>query len=238
MHKENSWVNVRTQVITGVNKPPGSPRMWINRALEVAGIDIGQGVIRPKKITVAAVWFRPCVTLPLPYNSLTRFFNYDVNKRYSVSNRVPVKKAIGIAWEVPVDEIVQVIRLLNMSGAEMIWWARPLIEREREKTLVELGLRHKLDHADLYKMFEAGQTVRQVADAYSMLTATVRYVHRKWQQGKPSCHMHFGRKPLDHLAVLDDLRTPDTTMQTIADKHGCTRYTVQKIAKAHNIIRA
>lgn len=240
MYKENSWTNVKTQVATGVNKAPGSPRMWVNRALDSANPDLGSGsLLKPKQISVAAVWLRPCVTLPLPYNALIRYFEYDPNKRYTAPrNKLPTQRAIGIAWTVPIDEILSVLRLLKMSGAELVWWCTPEAEKEKPKKLDEIGIGGKLNHAMLYELFVQGLTPTQVANKFGALPATIRYVHKKWLAGKPSCHMHFGRKALDHAAVVDDLRGSDMTMQEIADKHGCTRFTVHKLAKANSIVRA
>ena len=104
--------------------------------------------------------------------------------------------------------------------------------------LSEFSVGGKFDHAMAYELFEAGKTPLEVAHHYNVMPATVRYIHKKWKSGKPSCHMHFGRRPLDHEAILDDLRGTELTLQAIADKYGCTRFTVHKIAKAHKIFRA
>jgi hypothetical protein len=240
MYKENSWINIKTQVITGVNKAPGSPRMWLNRALDTASADVfTNSIIKPKQLSVAAIWLRPCVTLPLPYNALVRYFDFDPNKRYTVPrNRAPLQKAIGITWAVPYEDILPVLRLLKMSGAEMVWWCTPEEEKDKPNKLDEIGIGGKLNHAMLYELFEKGMSSIEVAHKFGALPATIRYVYKKWKSGKPSCHMHFGRKPLDHEAVVDDLRTEGLSMQDIADKHGCTRFTVHKLAKAHGIVRA
>lgn len=237
MYKENCWIHVKTNVITGVNKPPGSPRMWVNRALDLASTEIGQGVVRPKNISVAAVWLRPCNTIELPYTSLVRFFKYTPNARKYSRNKPESYKAIGIAWEVPFEQIFPVMKLLKESGAEMVWWYRPIPEKEKPKTLAELGVCTRLDHAEIYKLFDQGKTVLEVSRIFDAQPNTVRYVYKKWKLKKPPEHMHFGRKPLNRDSVLEDLRLNELTMQQIADKHGCTRHTVHKIAKSNNIFR-
>lgn len=239
MHKENSWINTKTQVITGVNKSPGSPRMWPNRAFDTGGsIDASQSVLKPKHLSVAAVWFRPCATLDFPYTSLIRFFNMQINQR---TNRwVPAPdptKAIGIAWCVPMEDIFQVLRTLQFSGAEQVWWCTPDVEKEPPRTLVELGLRSRLDHDVLYKMFDRGRTVTEVAIEVNALVATVRYVYKKWESGKPSVHTNLGRRSIDHSAVIADLRT-GMSIKEIANKHECTPATVHAIARKKGLVRA
>lgn len=239
MHKENSWINTRTQVITGVNKAPGSPRMWPNRAFDTGGsIDASQSVLKPKHISVAAIWLRPCVTLDFPYTSLIRFFDMQINQRNNKWVPVPpATPAIGIAWCVPFEDIFGVLRTLQFSGAEFVWWCTPDKEKELPKTLVDLGLRARLDHNQLYKMFARGMTASEVAQELHVLPATVRYVQRKWEQGKPSVNVHLGRKHLDRKAVVEDLRS-GMAVQDVADKHDCTRTTVNLIARDNKIVRA
>lgn len=240
MHKENSWVNPRTQVITAVNKIPGSPRMWPNRAFDTGGsIEASESIIKPKLLSVSAIWLRPCATIDFPYPSLIRFFDLQINQRNNkwVPKPDPTP-AIGRAWQVPFEDILGVLRTLNHSGAYMIWWCTPEREKERAKTQTELGVRASVDHEKVYKMFDRGMTPRQVSEEMGVMVETIRYIQRKWRDGKPAEHMHFGRKPLDHLAIIDDLRTPDITCQAIADKHGCTRFTVHKLAVANKIYRS
>lgn len=237
MHKENSWINTKTQVITGVNKSPGSPRMWPNRAFDTGGsIDASQSVLKHKHISVAAVWLRPCVTLDFPYTSLIRFFDIQINQRTNKWVPVPeANQAIGIAWCVPMADIFQVLRTLQFSGAEQVWWCTPDVEKEPPRTHVELGLRSRLDHDALYKQFDRGRTVTEVAIELNALVATVRYVYKKWESGKPSQHTNLGRRSIDHSAVIADLRT-GMTAKEIAIQHGCTPGTVHKIATTARIV--
>jgi len=238
MHKENTWLNSRTQVITGVNKTPGSPRMWPNRAFDTSGsIDASQSLLKPKHLSVAAVWLRPCVTLDFPYTSIIRFFDLQIKQRNNrwVPKPAPVH-AIGIAWCVPYDDIFQVVRTLSFSGAEMVWWCTPDMEKEAPKTMMELGIRSRLDHAVLYQRFEQGHTPMQVATELNIMVPTVRYVYRKWQLGKPSQHVNTGRQKIDHLALLDDYRANLTVIE-IATRHNCTPGTVHAIARHHRVVR-
>ena len=238
MHKENTWINTKTQVTTGVNKTPGSPRMWPNRAFDTGGsIEASQSILRPKHLSVAAIWLRPCVTIDFPYTSLIRFFDMQINQRTRWVPKPPTTPAIGIAWCVPYDDIFQVVRTLSFSGAHLIWWCTPDAEKEPPRTMIELGLRSRLDHAELYKMFDQGLTPMAVAIELNLMVATVRYVHRKWLQGKPSQHVNTGRKQIDHSAVMDDYRT-DLAIKDIAIKHNCTPATVHSIARKKGLVRA
>lgn len=214
--------------------------MWPNRAFDTGGsIEASESIIRPRQLSVAAIWLRPCVTLDFPYPSLIRFFDMQINQRNNkwVPKPDPTP-AIGIAWQVPIEDILGVLRTLNHSGAHMIWWCTPDKEKERPKSMVELGVRASVDHAKVYKMFDRGMTPIQVSEAMGVMVPTIRYIHKKWREGKPADHMHFGRRPISHDAILDDLRTPDVTMQMVADKHGCTRFTVHKIAKANKLYKS
>jgi hypothetical protein len=225
MHKENTWLQPATQRMSGVNKMPGSPRAWINRALDQMGPEISTGIIRSRDLTVSGIWHRPKSIPDLPYNALYRFFDYvdtTLNQRHRVMH-----KSIGAAWTVPADDIFKVLKDITAT-ADLVWWAWPVAAPVKP----EPGPHALRPHHELYALFDAGKTVAQVTHETGMLRPTVSYVHKKWLAGKP-----IDNKRLDHTAICDMLRTPGMTMQNIADQVGCSRYTVLKIGKANDIVR-
>jgi len=226
MHKENTWLHTATRRETGVNKTPGSPRAWLNRALDQSGPEISTGRIRARDITVAGVWIMPKDLPDLPYDALYRFFEYlnpDQRPRATHSQR-----AIGVAWTVPSDKIFTTLN--QLAQADLVWWAWPTEKPETKPT----GPVTRLSHPELYQLFQQGQTAMEISLATGMQSNSVRYVYKKWQAGLPALNDH-GRRTLNHAEICDDLRTYSMTLQQVADKHGCSRNTIHKINKAHNI---
>jgi len=229
MHKENTWLHPATQRVTGVNKTPGSPRAWINRALDQSGPEISTGIVRSRDLSVSGVWHRPKAIPNLPYNGIFRFFDYEdapAGSRHKVTH-----KAIGAVWAVPADDIFKVLKDITAT-ADLVWWAWPVAAPKP----VEQPPSVLLPHSELYALFEQGKTIVEISRETGVRKPTVNYVHKKWLAGKPS-DTNYGRKNLNHDAVCDLLRTENLSMQAIADQVGCSRHTVFKISKAYNIER-
>lgn len=186
MSKENTWINTRTRVMSGVNQPPGSPRAWVLRALDSAAHEVTQGLVRPKLISVAAVWTRPCTTVDLPYTSLIRFFDMQINQR---NNKWVPKPAmtpcIGIAWQVPMEAVLPAVRQLMASDAFKVWWCTPEREVVAERpNLTGLQTRVKLDHGELFECFDRGVRPHTLAHERGLSPNAVRYVFQKWKAAR------------------------------------------------------
>lgn len=226
MHKENYWFATQTRTEIGVNKQPGSPRGWLLRALNSAGAETSEGIIQGRMITVAGVWFRPKTVPVLNYPSLIRFFEYDPNASgVRAPRRLPTHPAIGCAWCVPMWDIVPMITEIKAT-ADLVWWARS----PDPKSVAKPESAAMLSHEELYKLFEQGQRPYEISKRLNLIGPSVRYVYQKWEAGIPPDRQ--ARKPIDHRAVLDDLRTNLWTQGDLAQKYGCSRFTINKIAKS------
>jgi len=186
MSKENTWINTRTRVITGVNKPPGSPRAWVLRALDSASHEITQSLIRPKLISVAAIWTRPNSTIDFPYTSLIRFFDMQIDQRNNKwVPRPPTTPCIGRAWQIPIDHVLPAVRELMSSSALMVWWCTPERDDPTAKPdLTGLKVRLKLDHEELFTCFDRGQRPHNLAHERGLSPNAVRYVFQKWKAAR------------------------------------------------------
>jgi len=224
MHKENTWLQPATQRVSGVNKIPGSPRAWINRALDQMGPEISTGIIRSRDLTVSGIWIRPKSVPDLPYNALYRFFDYvdtTLNQRHRVMH-----KAIGAAWTVPSDDIFKVLKDITAT-ADLVWWAWPVAASEPTRS------RHiVLSHQELYQLFDSGKTVSEISTETGMLKNTVSYVHKKWLAGKPT-----DNKRLDHEAICHLLTTTQLTHQELATQMGCSKDMIHRISKINGVVR-
>lgn len=230
----DKWTNTQSLLQIGNNSVLGTPRSWINRAVGCKYQDLNQQAtsLTPGRITVAGVWFRPCVlpdTGDLP--AIYRFFALDPKfcGRGTGTNLQPV---IGMGVAVPADDIYQWRQRIERSGAVWTWWSWP--DASAECVMITDGGRRQLDHQRLYDLFNTGLTVREVAAQLGIGVNAIHYVYKKWQAGLPA-DKTAGRRGVDHASIAEDLRTGEFTMTEIAVRNKTTRATVWKVKRKENI---
>jgi Mor family transcriptional regulator len=226
--KENNWENTRLGIYYGSNTILGSPRGWLQRAVEFKQTDIAQHEtsLDPRLITVAGIWRRE---QPLPdtgsWPALYRFFRLTENLRRAGRARpeefYPV---IGMAVAVPQDSIYRVYTEYRRS-AEWVWMNWPV------KFTVPRSLKtiRELDHAEIYGLFDRGLTKQQVAHQLDLSVQSVAYVYGKWSTGQSP--ERRPRKTQDRESVLRDLRSGMRVVE-VAEKYNCSRTQIYKIQKS------
>lgn len=231
----DKWTHTATRLEIGTNSMLGTPRSWVNRACgcKLADMHVQASSIDPKLITVGAIWFRPC-TLPDIGNrqAIYRYFaiSADFVGRGQGNN---VKSALGMGIVAPPEEIIHWQRTFKESGASWIWWGYPV---KVEKSKITINVNHTLganiDHAKLYSLFEQGMTPKQVSNQTGLIDESVRYIWHKWRNGKPAVNGKGQRtKPVDHDAIIEDVRSGMFSMNEIAQRNDTTRATVWKTKK-------
>lgn len=231
--KENVWINTETNVEVGLNTGAGSPRAWLLRALDIGKnneLSVSPGSLHPQSIAVAGLWHRDGARLPDTgdRNTLFRFFDLPKSllKGNTNSRLVPF---IGMAVEVPSDEILMWIRAFKQSGAKWIWWAFPG-EASYERLNDERPRNKRLDHELLYKRFERGDSNVTLANEFEVDVTAIQYVKRKWENSLPAVSNVRKLSDESREAMIEDIKLGDMTFNEIAVKHGTTRATVSKWA--------
>lgn len=206
----------------------GSPRGWLQRAVEFKQTDLAQHKtsLDPRLITVAGIWRKEQV---LPdtgtWPALYRFFRITAHLRKAGRARpedfYPV---IGMAVAVPKDDIYRVYNQYRTT-AEWVWmnWPTDIKTPRSLKTIREL------DHAEIYQLFDHGLTKRQVADKMDLSIQSVTYVYSKWITGRPP--ERAPRKTQDREAVLRDLRSGMRVID-VAKKYDCSRTQIYNIQRS------
>ena len=237
--RENIWTNTQTLTELGVNSMIGSPRAWLMRALNVVStateLDICPGGLHPKLITVAGVWPQGS---PLPdtesYHCLYRFFELP-DKLGTYYNRgqarQPMKNYTGIACQVPDHEILDMLRKFKAGGAEWTWWAYEgeAVFRNKYKP-DERPANGKLDHAEIYRRLDAGESMAAMAREFGVTETAIHYVRRKWARGAPAVQ-HRAIDPEVREQIIQDIKVGELAFTEIADKYNTTRATVSKWAQ-------
>ena len=226
--KENNWENTRLGVYYGSNTMLGSPRGWLQRAVEFKQTDLAQHKtsLDPRLITVAGIWPRQQV---LPdtgsWPALYRFFRITDDLRKAGRARPDLFRSVtGMAVAVPKEDIYRVYNEYRRT-AEWVWMNWPT----EIKTPRSLRTIRELDHAEIYQLFDHGFTARQVADKMNLSIQSVGYVHGKWSTGLPA--QRRTRKTQDREAVLQDLRSGMRVIE-VAKKYDCSRTQIYKIQRS------
>jgi hypothetical protein len=99
--------------------------------------------------------------------------------------RPPVTPCIGVAWQIPINQVLPAVRELMASSAMMTWWCTPEREAVVERPdLSGVKTRVNLDHAELFSCFDAGQRPHPIARERNLSPNAVRYVFQKWKAAR------------------------------------------------------
>lgn len=229
---EQRWQNSQTGIEIGVNTVLGSPRAWITRAVGSRNLDIQESSLHPNQITVAGIWARPMQAFDTGSQSaIYRYFELPLDF-YTQSRSRSMRSMIGVAVATAADQILATRSRMTAAGAEWTWWAWPAETRTSYYTPV--ATRTVIDHPHLYALFDQGLTAAEVAQLQGLSITSVKYVHEKWQSGRPA-QVRPARPCLNHQAIVDDLRSGAYGMKEIADRNGTTRTTVWRIRREQGI---
>jgi DNA-binding transcriptional regulator YiaG len=240
--RENYWVNNYTNVELHVHCPAGSPRAWLLKAMGApqGELYIQKGSLHPKAIAIAGLWIRDGAKLPDTGNNKTLYRFFDLPEKLSSKMHPKYNKKIphiGMCVSVPAHEILTWIRAFKASGCVWLWWATPEPEENlTTKETVRINRYKRLDHAEIYKLFDAGKTYHEVAKDQEVPVNTARYIYKKWEAnqkpGKSTAPL--SEEMIDN--IRGDLVEGILTQQQIADRYNTTRATVNKWAKRFNLM--
>lgn len=225
--REDVWTH-RTGATIGVNNDIGSPRAWLNRALDTRQRDLllADGSVYPKQLTVAGIWRRGHALPIMQVYTLYRYFRMKELEsivRASQGRDRIWYPAIGLVVAMPFEDIIETRQRFYEAGAEWIWWSRP-----GNVPAAETHQRQTVDHQAVYELLESGMDPIDIAQKMKYKIDSVKYVKRKWEEGLP---VKIQREPAyDRLAVEDAIRS-GRMRKEIAAEFGISGYTVHKIAK-------
>jgi Mor family transcriptional regulator len=222
----NSWENVKTGTWYGCNTILGNPRGWLQRAVGVKQADLGlhASSLQPNAITVAGIWPR---TAQMPdsqsWPAIYRYFSIVPDLRRA--NRARPEEfypVIGMGIAVPGDQAWEYYRSLKTTGAEWLWFDLPGPLKSSNA-----GQHAPLpDHEELYSLFDAGRTPRELSRERNLVPNSVYYVFRKWQAGLSPARKE--RATVDHEQVIQDLRL-GISPSSLTQKYGVSRSMIHKI---------
>lgn len=220
--RENFWTNTKTNTEISITGALGSPGAWLRRAYNVANLDdttFKEGTLTPTEISVAGIWYRP---LALPdtenHRALYRFFNLAAPEQLSRRPAAEQFPAIGLAMAVPFHQVLQWQRQFRNSGAAYIWWNTPVNRAARAAdTSAGKPNRRQLDHANVYKMLDAGKTLPEIVKQLDFPRENIAYVVKKWKTGLP-LYEKFAKPRIDAAAMLRDYLS-GASPKELADKY-------------------
>jgi hypothetical protein len=235
--RENFWINCKTNIELGTNTQAGSPRAWLQRAVgagQTGDLYLQEGSLHPKTIAVAGLWRRDLhMRLPDLQQNKTLYRFFDLPDPLEHGSRARGRENfIGVCSAVPKHEILTWLSVFRRTGAVWIWWAHP--EKPDYYTTERKKVYKTLDHAELYRRFEAGDVdCFQLADEYGTHRNNIEYVLKKWQAGKPAerCRNSAPLTLQVREQILEDLRLGTESYTSIAEKYNTSRHTVSKWAK-------
>jgi Mor family transcriptional regulator len=130
--------------------------------------------------------------------------------------RVPLLPAIGLCAAVPMHEVVQWIKIYQAHGATYTWWNTP-VNRAARAVSTDKPKRRQLDHAQVYKMLDAGRTLPEIAQQLDFPIENIRYVVKKWTAGLP-LYEKWAKPRIDAAAMLGDYLA-GASPKELADKY-------------------
>jgi DNA-binding CsgD family transcriptional regulator len=239
--RENYWVNSLTNTELSVHSPAGSPRAWLLKAVGSPNgeLYVMPGSLHPKTIAVAGLWKRDNAQLPDTGNNKTLYRFFDIPEKLTSKTHPKYNKKvpyIGMCVAVPAHEILTWIRAFKASGCVWLWWATPTAEEQlNHEEAVRLDRYRRLDHAEIFQLFDQGRTYQQLAKELNIQLPTIRYIHKKWEAnqkpGKSFAPLSSEQVDNIHADLLEGI----LTQQQIADRYNTTRATVNKWAQRFNI---
>lgn len=180
--RENVWTNTKTRIETTATRGLGSPRAWVNRALDYRGVDLYLHPTTPvpRQISVAGVWREGTPSLQLPYYSIIRIWRGSTNLTGRPGSE-QTSRYVGHGYVVPMNQVMSVYNQLVASGAEWVWWSRPEQPKSNERSVSELKHNKKLDHDRIFQLLDQGLSTTQIALEIGSSEPAVFYVKKKWQ---------------------------------------------------------
>lgn len=231
------WTNTQTNRQIGTTTSIGSPRGWVHRSLDTKSPDnYRERKTHPGGITIGGIWYRPCHLPDLgPYYSIIRYFELPEKWAGPGKSFPTMMPVIGIGTAVPVDRMMAYYRLFQESGAAWVWASMPNIPDgivDNAPVKISKATRVKLDHEELYRLFDEGATITDLKNRYETSQTAIEYVHTKWLNKQPA---RIAKKPLDWEAIAEDLRS-GMDVQEIANKHETTRTSIYNIRNRYSIV--
>lgn len=224
------WTDPQTNRQIGNTTMIGSPRGWVYRSMDNNSQDnYRERKTHPGGITIGGIWYRPCQLPDLgSYYSIIRYFELPANWAGTGRSCHQLLPVIGIGSAVPIDEMMTMYRRYQESGAAWVWASMPNIPKsavDGKSAKTTSGTRAKLDHQEIYQLFDAGATVRDVCDRYDTHRNSIEYVYTKWRNQQPAV---LARRHLDREAIAEDLRS-GMDVQEIANKYETSRTSIYSI---------
>lgn len=227
----DNWTNTHSNHTVGVNTMLGSPRGWIYRCLDTKTMDQFSELGHPGSVTIGGIWKRKS-NLPniAPYYGIYRFFVMPVDWAGRGRDHTEYESVIGIGASIPVEYMLDYYNLFRSSGAMWVWASLPLAMKIQLPS--KSKDRQRLDHQEIYKLFEQGMTIGEVTNRLETNRPTIEYIHTKWINKQPAIIV---KRPLDREAILRDLKT-GMVVQEVANKHNTSRTAVYNIRNKHMIV--
>jgi hypothetical protein len=122
------------------------------------------------------------------------------------------------------------IQVYKDHGAVFTWWNTHVNKAMRAvDPLAGKKPRRQLDHAQVYKMLDAGKTRNQIAEIMDFPKENIDYVIKKWRLGQSLDTKH--QKPrIDVPALIRDYDSGSTANQ-LAQQYDTTPAYVYKLIK-------
>jgi hypothetical protein len=228
----NAWVYTDSGAVLSSNTNVNNPRMWYYSATGSLQSDwtIPPGELNPKEINLAALYTRTQSIPDLPYLAIFKLFKFRTPSR----RLLPGVSSVGVAWAVPESEIKSVVELITQYQPVAVWYS-PAEIRVPVEQFPGVVVNGKLNHAELFKCFDAGIKNTAIASALGLDRNAIAYVHRKWKNKLPSSYQHKSTRVLDQAGIVIDLQAGVLSTLEIGTKYGCTTVTVRKLARKNGI---
>jgi hypothetical protein len=133
----------------------------------------------------------------------------------SMPTLVPV---IGLCAAVPMHEVMHWLKVYQAHGATYTWWNTPKDSSQRAVvTDVAKPARRQLDHAEVYRMLDAGLARNQIAEQLCFPKENIDYVVKKWRAGLP-LYEKWAKPRIDAAALFKEY-SAGASPKELADKY-------------------
>jgi len=136
--------------------------------------------------------------------------------------------AIGVCAAVPMHEITHWLRMYKEHGAVFTWWNTPVNSAQRAiDPMAGKRQRRQLDHAQVYKMLDAGKTSKEIAQALDFPRENIDYVFKKWKNSVP-LDVKYQKPRIDAVALVRDYHA-GASPKELADQYNTAVAYVYKL---------
>lgn len=230
----NQWTHTKTNTTLSNTTQLGSPRAWLNRAVETRqqDLNIETSSLRPEQISVGGVWIRPCVLPPLGnYPALYRFFETGTEP----NARGEPQRVIGIAAAVPVNQMLETVKRFRESGAVWTWFNTPSHVALREVLSKHGNPIKRVDHSRAYDLFDQGFSQQEVAERLDANLPNIYHIYKKWKNNYPATPQYQQKIPTPERGAIARMLREGKTVAEVAHSFKVSPITVYKIRDAYGL---